>query len=386
MKFNSYIPKLYALFILIAHKSSAQDSLAKMRDTLVFKGQFSAWLNLNAGNHLPVWMGGRYLPQANYDINFRDGKRLDFETSLNLSGQAGFHPFDTASALGSIDPYRIWARYSSKQFEIRAGLQKINFGSATMLRPLMWFDQIDPRDPLQITNGVYGLLGRYYYKNNANLWLWALYRNDKPKTWEVSGTNKKYPELGGRFQTPTNKGEMAFTYHSRMADMRDIGYSLDEVPENRVGLDGKWDIGIGLWYEFAWIHKHRSVGIFRNQQIMTLGADYTFNIGSGLNTMFEQFVVSFDETAFAFSNVTTMSALSVSLPIGMFNNVSAIVYYDWVNKNSYNFLNWKRQFKQVYFYVMAYWNPENTVLPQQQNTAVNLLAGKGIQLMLVYNH
>jgi len=58
----------------------------------------------------------------------------------------------------------MWIRLSTKQFELRAGLQKINFGSATLLRPLMWFDKIDPRDPLQLTDGVYALLARYYSK------------------------------------------------------------------------------------------------------------------------------------------------------------------------------------------------------------------------------
>jgi hypothetical protein len=70
--------------------------------------------------------------------------------------------FNSFSSNGDIKPYRLWARYSTSQLEIRAGLQKINFGSANILRPLMWFDQMDPRDPLQLTDGVWGILGRYY--------------------------------------------------------------------------------------------------------------------------------------------------------------------------------------------------------------------------------
>ena len=68
------------------------------------------------------------------------------------------------------------------------GLQKINFGSAVLLRPLMWFDSLDPRDPLQLTDGVYAVLLRYYFPNNANLWAWALYGNDSPKGWESAAT------------------------------------------------------------------------------------------------------------------------------------------------------------------------------------------------------
>ena len=98
-----------------------------------------------------------------------------------------------------------------------------------MLRPLMWFDKIDPRDPLQLTDGVWGLLARYYFLNNANIWLWGLYGNEKPKTWEIGKTNQHYPEFGGRFQSPVPKGEAAVSYHFRMADTRgldSICYSL----------------------------------------------------------------------------------------------------------------------------------------------------------------
>ena len=52
-------------------------------------------------------------------------------------------------------PTAAWLRLSTSRFEARVGLQKINFGSATLFRPLMWFDSLDPRDPLQITDGVY---------------------------------------------------------------------------------------------------------------------------------------------------------------------------------------------------------------------------------------
>jgi len=52
----------------------------------------------------------------------------------------------------------------------------------------------------------------------------------------------------------------------------------------------------------------------------------------------------------------------------MFDNISAIVYYDWTNENLYNFVNWKRQFNKFSFYLMAYWNPKNYQMPQQDDT------------------
>ena len=86
-------------------------------------------------------------------------KLIDFEASANLYGTFAFHPFDEAHSDGGLKPYRLWTRYSSDQFELRLGLQKINFGSASMLRPLMWFDQMDPRDPLHLTDGVWASAG-----------------------------------------------------------------------------------------------------------------------------------------------------------------------------------------------------------------------------------
>ena len=113
-------------------------------------------------------------------------KRLiDFEASANIYGNAGIHFFDSASADGNISPYRVWGRYSTKQLEVRLGLQKINFGTATMLRALRWFDEVDPRDPLQLTDGVWGGLARYYFLNNTNIWIWVLYGTDRPKGMEL---------------------------------------------------------------------------------------------------------------------------------------------------------------------------------------------------------
>src|ERR1035437_464367 len=113
------------------------------QDSLSFKGQASGWINYNGGNALPVYTGGRYIPQLNYNLNLKNDHKIDFEASLNLNGSAGFNPFDSLRATAQLKPYRLWIRYSTRQFELRAGLQKINFGSASILRPLMWFDQID---------------------------------------------------------------------------------------------------------------------------------------------------------------------------------------------------------------------------------------------------
>lgn len=358
------------------------------QDSLRFSGQFSSWLNLNLSAELPLWAGARYIPQADYGISTKSGQLFDAELSVNFSGMAGMRPFDTLNAEGVIRPYRAWIRYSGKQFEIRLGLQKLNFGSALMLRPLMWFDQIDPRDPLQLTNGVWGLLGRYYFLNNANAWIWALYGNKERTGWELVRSNSRIPELGGRVQLPVPAGEIAFTYNHRLADSRETPGTVitdDKIPEDRFGFDAKWDLKAGLWIEGSFTHKHRDLGLLTNQLILNAGADYTFGIGNGLYAAAEHLVFMYDEKPFAFSQPVHFTLLTLSYPVGLIDKISAMVYYDWRDKNIYSFITWQKQFDKVSLYLMAYWNPEIYQLAAQySNQAV--YAGKGIQVMFVFNH
>ena len=377
------------IFIGLYINCLAQDSVKQVpKESLNFGGQLSSWGLYNPGNDLPAYLGARYIPALNYTIKAQNNRQFDIEASVNTIGTLGFSSLNKMAAEGSVQPYRLWARYSTKQLEIRLGLQKINFGSATLLRPLMWFDQLDPRDPLQLTNGVWGLLGRYYFMNNANLWLWSLFGNDKSRPWDVDRTNRYYPEFGGRFQSPVPRGEVAVTFHHRVTDSRGLEIAIPAyavVDENRVGLDGKWDLGVGLWFEGTYIKKNREMGIFSNTELLNIGTDNTFAIGNGLNVLFEQLLFSYDRSAFFFSGPTSLSGLSVSYPISLIDNLNMISFYDWTNNSSYNFLNLKRQFDKITFYIMAFWNPKNYLLPQQLNSG-NYYSGKGIQLMLVFSH
>jgi hypothetical protein len=358
------------------------------QDSLRLSGQLSSWANLSSGSDLPLWAGGRYIPQLNYSVDAGSPGKFDTELSANIFGNAGFHPFDTLSLSGDFKPYRAWIRYSAEQLEVRLGLQKINFGSASMLRPLMWFDQMDPRDPLQLTDGVWGLLARYYFLNNANIWLWGLYGNSDRKGWEMIPVNKRIPEFGGRLQLPVSNGEVAFSYHHRIADSRDLGSdinSYDKIPENRFGFDAKWDLKAGLWVESSYSNKRRNLGLYTNQFAVNVGIDYTFAFGNGLYVAFEQLLATYDEKPFSFSDNISFSLLMVNYPLGLFDRLSTIIYYNWSGQAVYSFINWQRQFDKTIFYVMAYWNPETFQLPAQ-TASQNIFAGRGIQVMFVFNH
>lgn len=356
-------------------------------DTLIFQGQAAGWVNLNADIKIPYWIGASYIPTLDYQLRLPKNQLLDFEASVYLNGYAGFGDPDSSVTEANLELYRLWARYSTSQFELRLGLQKINFGSAVMLRPLMWFDQLDPRDPLQHTAGVYGILGRYYFLNNTNIWLWSLYGNTETKTWEIAKTAPKTPEFGGRVQVPVPKGDAAVSFHFRTADTMAIDTLNGDptTPEQRLGLDGKWDIGIGIWFESAWIHKSQYTGIITNQEIFTLGADYTFALGNGLNVVYEHMLYGYGKEAFDFTDRLSFSGLSLTYPVNMSNQLNGVFYHDWTNKSFYNFVSWKHQFNRFDIYFMAYWNPEDYRIPLQ-NTKNIITAGKGIQIMLVYNH
>ncbi|WP_430817774.1 hypothetical protein [Carboxylicivirga sp. RSCT41] len=352
-----------------------------------WQGQAVAWGHYNPDNPYPVYIGARFIPQVNYKIALANSGLIDFEASLNMVGDAGMHIPDSSDWNGKISAYRIWARYSNEQLELRAGLQKINFGSASLLRPLMWFDQVDPRDPLQLTDGVWGGLMRYYFMNNANLWVWVLYGNDNLKGWEFIESNSSIPEFGGRFQMPIPQGEAAVSYHHRVADSRGVAAvipSIEKIPENRLGIDARFDKLIGFWVEGAWVNASKDLGAFTNQMSLNLGVDYTFGLGNGLSVIAEHLLTAYDEKAFVFDDSVHYSALSLNYPIGMFDNLNTIVFYNWADKQLYNFVNWSKQYDSIALNIMGYWNPDDYNMLIQPN-AENLFAGKGLQLMLIYN-
>ncbi len=361
------------------------------RDTLSFNGQLSAFVLFKLNENGP-FIGGRYLPQLNYGINTSNHGKWDMELSLNIYGIADFSILKDPETDDAFKLYRGWIRYSGEQYEVRLGLQKINFGSASMIRPLMWFDRIDPRDPLQLTDGVWGVLGRYYFLNNVNLWAWTLYGNEQPSVWEVVKTNEHIPEFGGRIQFPFYTGELGITYHHRTADSRHLAdllqvtdWNLARIPENKFGIDGKWDVEAGLWFEASWTTKTKDLDIFTNQQLINIGADYTFGIGNGLNAVIEHLTATNSRKAFDFYRPSNFTALSCSYPFGITDNISAIIYYDWPNEKFYNFINWKKQLNSFSFYAICFFNPETNVLPMSKDV-YNMMGGTGLQIMVVYNH
>jgi hypothetical protein len=329
------------------------------------------------------------MPTLSIGTTFKNN--LKFDSELSFDSYLNFHFAGSVNDISDskIKPYRLWVRLSTERFELRAGLQKINFGSASILRPLMWFDHIDPRDPLQLTDGVYGLLGRYYFQNNANAWLWILWGNDKTRGWETVPSDRKVPEYGGRMQFPVPKGELAVSYHHRTANLAGVleqssirGSST--YPEDRIGLDGKWDIGPGIWAEYSLTHSSPDTAYFQHwTKLFTLGLDYTFNLGNGLYMASEYFSYSSANKIFNSGQKVAFSSLTVNYPVGIIK-IGGIIYYNWTDKSWYRFINLQRQSDNWTYYLFLYWNPEIFAI-YNNISGNNMFSGKGIQFMTVFN-
>lgn len=345
-----------------------------------FDGQLIGVGSFSPQNDLPVFFGARYLPEISFEHKLDSSQKFDFEVSANISAFTLSNPRVENTIEGNVNPYRAWARYSGKQFELRAGLQKIDFGSATLLRPLQWFNEIDPRDPLQLTNGVYGLLSRYYFLNNANIWVWGLMGNQKTRGLDALETYPRVPEIGGRVQVPVPKGQIALSYHHRNALIDDI-----QIPENRIGLDGKWDLEIGLWSEISIVQKSQNIGLLTHQTLFNVGTDYTLGLGNRLNVMAEHLLYATSEKALGLDNSAQVTAVTASYPLSFFDSITAVATYVWSTKEPSFFINYEHQFPKISAYFMAFYNPE-TQVGIRQNDLVNNFAGPGIRVMAVYNH
>lgn len=323
----------------------------------------------------------RYVPEVTVQHPFGE---LLWDIHLSIVGDADFESDSQTDSETSASIYRLNTRLATPKSDIRLGLQKINFGPARILRSLRWFDQIKPTDPLRATDGVTALRYRYFFENNANIWLWALYGNDDPKGYEQVATKEKSVEAGGRFQYPLQSGEIALSLHSRLTDR--LGFSDEDVGkgvvENRLGLDGKWDLGPGVWCEYVLIDQGAGSLSDNNWlSLLTLGTDYTVDVGNGVYVMAEHLVTTLSENPEDWEQTDHISALQFSYPLSILDSVQLIQVYLWEHYFSYHYLNWTRTYDDWLLSV-------GIVIAPDESSQSDLLgfSGSGIQMMLVFNH
>lgn len=223
-----------------------------------------------------------YIPSLSLARQLGTLSVLDLEVAYNLgalmdgplgNGDAGT---ETSSKL-----YRLWGRFATETLELRLGLQKIAFGPGRVLRPLMWFDTFDLKDPTGQTEGVGALRLRWFPRHNLTLWGWMIrpdYRN--------------FASPGGRIEIGLGSVETGLTYHRRKTSNLDFTSRqllLYDDEEERLALDARWDGFVGLWTEAMLARGTKPAfddEINTNAQIM-VGGDYTLPWGKGVYVMLE---------------------------------------------------------------------------------------------------
>ena len=199
---------------------------------------------------------------------------------------------------------------------------------------------------------------------------------------------KNIPEYGGRVQLPVPRGEIAISYHHRVADYSELYSGLPMITEtnfneNRMAVDGKWDLGIGLWFEYSRnLNDKDNQLISRWETYYNIGLDYTFSLGNGLNLISEFFHYGNNPDEGQEKTKSNYSILALSYPLSLSHNISGFVYYNWETKEWYRYLNLQLKYDYLSLYFMAFWNPDVLILYGGQDDN-NIFAGKGIQIMLV---
>lgn len=356
-----------------------------------FRGQFSAWgIALeNYQEEFDAQIGIRYLPELQWRFAGSRAQQLDITLSGNLFRSRSLTDREQLETRWNSEFYRAWIRYADRRFEARFGLQKINFGPAKLLRSLMWFDQLDPRDPLQFTRGVTGLRLRYDCRNLAGIWLWGLYGDGETKGLEFAPTRDSSPEIGGRFQHPLGPGELAVTGHSRTTDPSlnpDLGLTGSDIPEYRVALDGTWDVGIGLWFETALLHADYSADIYDWQTFQTIGADYTLPWGNGLHILGEHMLVTISDVPYDLDEKIQNSGIMLSYPIGWLDQITVYSIYNWDEALAYHYLSWQRTYDRWVFHLGLYAIAGNGNFPAFAGQETASPGKRGVQLMVIFNH
>ena len=270
------------------------------------------------------------------------------------------------------DFYRAWFRYSEEYSDLRLGLQQINFGSASILRPLQWFDTIDPRDNDKQTAGVYALLYKKYFRNNANLWGWILTSEDNLKHDFFKDDFSDKLEFGGRIQYPFQYCTAAISYHHIQED------EDTEITQDKLGIDLRWDSFAGYWIESSLDFFDTPQGKYYGRNT-TLGIDYTIPLGFGIYTVIEHLFYTREEDNFYDQEDKAGStALMLSYPISMFDNIRAITNYNWLQEQWYHFISVSRSYDLLTIRINGYLNPEDPIL----ESSLIKESGRSIELEL----
>lgn len=353
------------------------------------RGQLTSSLNLfkdPIAKNTEIDQRVGYIPALSVYPEYKYLSRIDFEVALNFQTKFdGLFRTEESNNYERHEIHRLWGRYSSDNIELRYGIQKIAFGPGLILRPLRWFDSLDPKDPTGQTDGVTAVRLKYFGGYEITYWGWLIH----PENSEISSR-------GGRIEIPiAGLGDLGISYHHRPA------YSLNKIPprsgiplvyitsaEDRYSLDYRTDVVVGIWSEILLSKSSQDkFGIPFNRNIYMVGGDYTFPIGDGLYFLVEHMIDQVKPKAILNDAQTEFSAIMVNYPIGVFDNITLITEYDWEGERRFDFVKYSRTYDNFDFNLIIAINPESDEFSNEELELSGLTQfGNNIQLIIIYNH
>lgn len=310
-----------------------------------------------------------YQPDFDLDLWSKEHKKIDMQIVLKQTNSLDYLDKDWE---GDIDLrlYRSLIRFSALNYELRLGLQQLNFGQAMILRPLQWFDTIDPRDENKESDGVYAFLAKRYFLDNSNMWGWVILDDDEIDDDTDFDDFVKQIEYGGRWQYPVGDVETGLSIHHKKLS------SIDYSSETKLGFDLRKDYVLGFWAEtsLSFLHGGDETA---NSSLLTAGADYTISVGNGIYLLLENLFISEIDDGFL-PNKAKSAAFQIQYPVNLFDSVQSIVTYDWQLEQYNLFLSYARS----YDYLTVYLNFYQTGEGEQYDYYAPMEASSAIELVL----
>ena len=307
---------------------------AKLEVKNLFSGR--AYLDLEESD---PWQQCELLwqPEMYARVGNEDGLTFTGDISLQNKLDLIVEPVDLKPEV-----YRLWGSASFGGTDLRVGLQKLNFGTARIIRPEQWFDELRALDPLEETNGVRAAVLKQYFSYRSGIWLWGVLTKNPFSGLEFRDDDPDNTNLGGRIEFPLPGVETGVSFNA-------IDLSAEsglKAKEYQLGFDLRYDGKFGAWIEGSGT-KNDGYPIWSStgyQTSLTLGTDYTIGLGNGIYLLQETNVTHSTLSGLPdLKHVLTQTALLISYPPGLLDNLQFLILYDYDSNLNISLL-WQRSY------------------------------------------
>jgi hypothetical protein len=221
----------------------------------------------------------------------------------------------------SLERYRLNVLFKQQFLDYKVGLQDMHFGVGTYLRPLQWFDMLDPINKRAATQGINGLIVKKSTSDIQEIVGWMLFGNNPVRPSDLNSTKKETIEIGGRFQRSIVNGELGVATHARQIELNG-----SRAVEYRIGSHYQLNSSIPLWVEQAYMSAASKTE--SQQYIMVMvGSEYTINIDKVGNSVSVLAEMQYDNKPIASHSAKTLTGvLQLSYPLSSKDTISYVGY------------------------------------------------------------